>query len=83
MSIISAITLLCKVPLISCRSARTPFGKWSKQGCYVFSSNERHTECHCDHMTNYAVLMRTTEQVLCVSSLNYCLNKKRTRLSLN
>jgi len=47
------------------RSARTPFGEWSKRGCYVFSSNEGHTECHCDHMTNYAVLMGTTKQVLC------------------
>ncbi|KAJ7391661.1 hypothetical protein OS493_017358 [Desmophyllum pertusum] len=46
------------------RGAHTKFGKWSKQGCYVFSRNERYTECHCNHMTNYAVLMRTTEQVL-------------------
>ena len=61
--IISVTLLLCIIPLISRRSARSPFGEWSKRGCYVFSSNEGHTECHCDHMTNYAVLMRTTEQV--------------------
>lgn len=39
------------------------FGKWSRRGCRVFYSNDGFTECHCDHMTNYAVLMRVKEQV--------------------
>ena len=39
------------------------FGKWSRRGCRVFYSNYGFTECHCDHMTNYAVLMRVKEQV--------------------
>ncbi|XP_073239864.1 uncharacterized protein [Porites lutea] len=43
------------------------FGKWSRRGCRVFYSNDGFTECHCDHMTNYAVLMRVKEQVLDVS----------------
>ncbi|XP_064477138.1 latrophilin Cirl-like isoform X2 [Ornithodoros turicata] len=30
---------------------------WSSQGCWVEDSNETHTTCGCDHLTNFAVLM--------------------------
>ncbi|XP_064626823.1 adhesion G protein-coupled receptor L2-like isoform X4 [Lineus longissimus] len=32
-------------------------GEWSPQGCSLRSSNVTHTECQCDHLTNFAVLM--------------------------
>ncbi|XP_037527073.1 adhesion G protein-coupled receptor L1 isoform X2 [Rhipicephalus sanguineus] len=30
---------------------------WSERGCWVDASNETHTVCACDHLTNFAVLM--------------------------
>ncbi|XP_065297125.1 latrophilin Cirl-like isoform X5 [Dermacentor albipictus] len=30
---------------------------WSERGCWVEASNETHTVCACDHLTNFAVLM--------------------------
>lgn len=30
---------------------------WSQHGCWVEASNETHTVCACDHLTNFAVLM--------------------------
>ncbi|KAL8604746.1 hypothetical protein ACOMHN_017705 [Nucella lapillus] len=32
-------------------------GWWSEEGCRKVSSNDTHTQCQCDHMTNFAVLM--------------------------
>ena len=31
---------------------------WSDSGCHVVASNETYTECECDHLTNFAVLMK-------------------------
>ncbi|GIY03303.1 hypothetical protein CEXT_441411 [Caerostris extrusa] len=33
------------------------YGQWDESGCYRLSSNETHTVCRCDHLTNFAVLM--------------------------
>ncbi|XP_056647117.1 latrophilin Cirl isoform X6 [Diorhabda sublineata] len=30
---------------------------WSEEGCYVLTSNFTHTICHCNHLTNFAILM--------------------------
>ena len=35
-----------------CRSS------WSGQGCLLTSRNESHTECSCNHLTHFAVLMQ-------------------------
>ncbi|XP_067039054.1 adhesion G protein-coupled receptor L4-like [Acropora muricata] len=38
-------------------------GMWSRNGCTfdTFSSNETHSICKCNHLTNFAVLMKVTE----------------------
>ena len=35
-------------------------GLWSTKGCdvYAAASNETHSQCKCDHLTNFAVLMQ-------------------------
>lgn len=33
---------------------------WSRLGCQAVSSNDTHTTCQCDHLTNFAVLMDVT-----------------------
>ncbi|XP_066937511.1 uncharacterized protein [Macrobrachium rosenbergii] len=30
---------------------------WESQGCYLNATNDHYTVCHCDHLTNLAVLM--------------------------
>lgn len=30
---------------------------WSDEGCRVLTTNRTHTQCRCDHLTNFAVLM--------------------------
>ncbi|KAF5284109.1 hypothetical protein FQA39_LY17100 [Lamprigera yunnana] len=30
---------------------------WSEEGCHVEYSNQTHTVCSCDHLTNFAILM--------------------------
>lgn len=30
---------------------------WSDEGCRVLATNRTHTQCRCDHLTNFAVLM--------------------------
>ncbi|XP_031336260.1 latrophilin Cirl [Photinus pyralis] len=30
---------------------------WSEEGCHVYYTNETHTICECDHLTNFAILM--------------------------
>ncbi|XP_076814364.1 uncharacterized protein LOC143460654 isoform X2 [Clavelina lepadiformis] len=32
-------------------------GYWSNEGCVKLKSNSTHTECECDHLTNFAILM--------------------------
>ena len=31
---------------------------WASDGCSVVASNSTHTRCQCDHLTNFALLMR-------------------------
>ncbi|KPM10507.1 7 transmembrane receptor (Secretin family)-like protein 1 [Sarcoptes scabiei] len=33
------------------------FGDWSTAGCETVSTNQTHTICRCNHLTNFAVLM--------------------------
>ena len=33
------------------------YRKWLTDGCRIQNSNETHTICECDHLTNFAVLM--------------------------
>ena len=33
------------------------FSAWSDEGCRVLSTNRTHTQCRCDHLTNFAILM--------------------------
>ncbi|RDD36522.1 Adhesion G protein-coupled receptor L2 [Trichoplax sp. H2] len=42
-------------------------GAWSSQGCYSTYSNETFVVCECDHLTNFAVLMRLSENKLSAS----------------
>ncbi|KAK5639482.1 hypothetical protein RI129_011974 [Pyrocoelia pectoralis] len=30
---------------------------WSEEGCHVYNTNQTHTICQCDHLTNFAILM--------------------------
>lgn len=30
---------------------------WSEEGCSVIYSNQTHTLCQCNHLTNFAILM--------------------------
>ncbi|XP_071954368.1 adhesion G protein-coupled receptor L2-like isoform X2 [Antedon mediterranea] len=32
-------------------------GEWSSEGCHVVDSNSTHTECSCNHLTNFAIIM--------------------------
>ncbi|XP_061181254.1 adhesion G protein-coupled receptor B1-like [Saccostrea echinata] len=32
--------------------------KWSEKGCKLNSTNNKRTICHCNHLTNFAILMR-------------------------
>ena len=34
---------------------------WSTQGCITLASNESHTTCQCNHLTNFAILMDVTD----------------------
>eukprot|EP00794_Sanderia_malayensis_P006757 gene6757-7517_t len=58
------------------------FSRWSSEGCKVHASNQTHTVCHCNHLTDFAVLFRVTDtkktseehrQALTVVSLVGCL----------
>lgn len=33
------------------------FSAWSEEGCEIRKTNETHTVCECNHLTNFAVLM--------------------------
>ncbi|RDD40839.1 Adhesion G protein-coupled receptor L3 [Trichoplax sp. H2] len=39
-------------------------GAWSRLGCRTKSSNASHIVCECDHLTNFAVLLRLSERNL-------------------
>ncbi|GFS09433.1 adhesion G protein-coupled receptor L3 [Elysia marginata] len=49
-------------PLCSYWQIDTPglSGHWSQEGCRLVYGNRSHTECECDHLTNFAVLMDIT-----------------------
>ncbi|XP_031556556.1 adhesion G-protein coupled receptor D1-like isoform X1 [Actinia tenebrosa] len=38
--------------------------KWSKQGCMVSRQDEHMTECSCNHLTHFGILMQIQEQTL-------------------
>eukprot|EP00112_Aurelia_sp_Birch-Aquarium-sp1_P019294 Seg4743.1 transcript_id=Seg4743.1/GoldUCD/mRNA.D3Y31 product="Adhesion G protein-coupled receptor L2" protein_id=Seg4743.1/GoldUCD/D3Y31 len=57
-------------------------GHWSTDGCVVHKSNATHTSCHCNHLTDFAVLFRVSKtkkippahkQALTIVSLVGCL----------
>lgn len=33
------------------------YSAWSEEGCQIQKTNETHTVCECNHLTNFAVLM--------------------------
>ncbi|XP_046544742.1 adhesion G protein-coupled receptor L3-like [Haliotis rubra] len=33
------------------------YGRWSQDGCRLAGTNNTHTTCKCDHLTNFAILM--------------------------
>lgn len=33
------------------------YSGWSEEGCSVIYSNQTHTLCQCNHLTNFAILM--------------------------
>ncbi|XP_065925905.1 adhesion G protein-coupled receptor B1 [Magallana gigas] len=37
--------------------------KWSEEGCTVNRTDRQKTVCHCNHLTNFAILMRPYTQV--------------------
>ena len=32
-------------------------GNWSMEGCFYSGTKSGHVTCHCDHMTNFAILL--------------------------
>jgi PREDICTED: similar to latrophilin-like protein AD len=38
--------------------------QWSSLGCKLIFTNSSHTECECNHLTNFAVLMNFNQQVI-------------------
>lgn len=38
---------------------------WSTAGCETVSSNQTHTVCRCNHLTNFAVLMDVSNLQVC------------------
>ncbi|XP_061181253.1 adhesion G protein-coupled receptor L2-like [Saccostrea echinata] len=42
----------------SCVSWNFTLKKWSEKGCKVNSTNDMRTVCQCNHLTNFAILMR-------------------------
>ena len=38
-------------------NANGGFGNWSTEGCYYFGTKSGYVTCHCNHMTNFAILL--------------------------
>ncbi|XP_064607497.1 adhesion G protein-coupled receptor L2-like isoform X2 [Liolophura sinensis] len=38
-------------------SDTSKLGHWAEAGCRLITTNQTHTTCECDHLTNFAVLM--------------------------
>ncbi|GBO21668.1 hypothetical protein AVEN_181816-1, partial [Araneus ventricosus] len=34
---------------------------WSTEGCWLKYTNQSHTVCQCNHLTNLAIIMHVTE----------------------
>ncbi|XP_027056195.1 adhesion G-protein coupled receptor D1-like [Pocillopora damicornis] len=49
---------LVDAPKRSCVFWNTSKNSWSGQGCLLTSRNQSHTECSCNHLTHFAVLMQ-------------------------
>ncbi|XP_066023903.1 adhesion G protein-coupled receptor E3-like isoform X2 [Pocillopora verrucosa] len=49
---------LADAPNRSCVFWNTSKNSWSEQGCLLTSRNEFYTECSCNHLTHFAVLMQ-------------------------
>nr|XP_058951285.1 adhesion G protein-coupled receptor L4-like isoform X3 [Pocillopora verrucosa] len=49
---------LADAPNRSCVFWNTSKNSWSGQGCLLTSRNEFYTECSCNHLTHFAVLMQ-------------------------
>ncbi|XP_066022646.1 adhesion G-protein coupled receptor D1-like [Pocillopora verrucosa] len=49
---------LADAPNRSCVFWNTLKNSWSGQGCLLTSRNESYTECSCNHLTHFAVLMQ-------------------------
>ena len=43
---------------------------WSDAGCRLLSTNQTHSSCACDHLTNFALLMRRDDGGLGGSGIN-------------
>uniref|UniRef100_A0A8C4XIS4 Cadherin EGF LAG seven-pass G-type receptor 1 n=1 Tax=Falco tinnunculus TaxID=100819 RepID=A0A8C4XIS4_FALTI len=40
-------------------------GAWSSRGCELFSRNQSHIACQCNHITSFAVLMDISKREVC------------------
>jgi len=52
------------------------FSGWSEEGCSLIYSNQTHTLCQCDHLTNFAILMdvkTSSSEPLTIASNNLCM----------
>ncbi|XP_027056190.1 adhesion G protein-coupled receptor L4-like isoform X2 [Pocillopora damicornis] len=49
---------LADAPNRSCVFWNTSKNSWSGKGCLLTSTNESYTECSCNHLTHFAVLMQ-------------------------
>ncbi|XP_038064904.1 adhesion G protein-coupled receptor E3-like [Patiria miniata] len=45
------------------KSTNVSMGSWSDDGCHLVGSNESHVICSCNHLTNFAVLVRVVPGV--------------------
>jgi len=42
---------------------------WSDHGCHMIETNQTHTKCECDHLTNFALIMEEGESLFVASPL--------------
>ncbi|XP_070573967.1 adhesion G protein-coupled receptor L4-like [Ptychodera flava] len=42
----------------------TIFGAWSTSGCSLEKSNATHTTCHCSHLTNFVIAVKSPEETI-------------------
>uniref|UniRef100_A0A8W8NLF7 GAIN-B domain-containing protein n=1 Tax=Magallana gigas TaxID=29159 RepID=A0A8W8NLF7_MAGGI len=51
-----------------CVSWDFPLSKWTERGCKVSHSDSRRTVCQCNHLTNFAILMRPYSPGACIAT---------------